>query len=123
MCTAVDGGSIHRIARRISAASDQRSTVPMTSHRTKDPRMILRSEVLGCVLAFRSHLRIIIWGWVALIADHRVLPARATRAKAPSSCITIEQAENISSNWTEISCVAPVYLPACSYPSLTALGK
>src|ERR1700751_3218213 len=46
MCTAVVGGSIHRAARRISAASDQRSTTPMTSHRIKDrtkgfPRRVL----------------------------------------------------------------------------------
>lgn len=49
MCTAVDGGSIHRTARRISAASNQTSTTPITSHRTKDRRKPLRSGVLGCV--------------------------------------------------------------------------
>lgn len=49
MCTAVDGGSIHRTARRSSAASNQTSTTPITSHRTKDRRKPLRSGVLGCV--------------------------------------------------------------------------
>jgi hypothetical protein len=57
MCTAVDGGSIHRAARRISAASDHRSTTPMANHRTKDRRTKdrrkpLRSGVLGCVSGF-----------------------------------------------------------------------
>src|SRR5258708_8768774 len=52
MCTAVDGGSIHRAARRISAASDQTSTPPITSHRTKDRRKPLRSGVLGGVSGF-----------------------------------------------------------------------
>src|ERR1700730_5270671 len=49
MCTAVVGGSIHRAATRISAASDQRSTTPMTSHRIKDRRKPVRSGVLVCV--------------------------------------------------------------------------
>src|ERR1700733_8854562 len=52
MCTAVDGGSIHRAARRLSAASDQRSTTPMASHRTKDRRKPLRRGVLGFVSGF-----------------------------------------------------------------------
>src|ERR1019366_3283318 len=39
MCTAVDGGSIQREARRISAASDHASTAPMASHRSKDRRV------------------------------------------------------------------------------------
>src|SRR5450755_3291040 len=52
MCTAVVGGSIHRTARRISAASDQTSTTPITSHGTKDRRKLLRSEVLGRVSGF-----------------------------------------------------------------------
>src|SRR5258708_36896740 len=52
MCTAVDGGSIHRAARRISAASHQTSTTPITSHRTKDRRKPLRSGVLGGVSGF-----------------------------------------------------------------------
>jgi hypothetical protein len=47
MCTVVDGGSIHRAARRISAASDQTSATPMASHRTKDRREPLRGGVLG----------------------------------------------------------------------------
>ena len=52
MCTAVVGGSIHRAATRISAASDQTSTTPITSHRTKDRRKPLRNGVLGCVSRF-----------------------------------------------------------------------
>src|ERR1700674_4509778 len=52
MWTAVDGGSIHRAARRISAASDQTSTTPITSDRTKDRRKPLRSGVLGGVSGF-----------------------------------------------------------------------
>src|SRR5579872_2000665 len=51
MCTAVDGGSIHRAAIRISEASDQISTAPITSHRTKHHRKPLR-RVLGCVSGF-----------------------------------------------------------------------
>src|ERR1700758_1249848 len=52
MCTVVDGGSIHRAARRISAASDQTSTTPMTSHRTKYREKPLRRGVLGDVSGF-----------------------------------------------------------------------
>src|SRR3984885_15747809 len=52
MCTAVVGGSIHRAARRINEASDQASTTPMTSHRTKDRRKPLRSGTLGRVSGF-----------------------------------------------------------------------
>src|ERR1039458_9080608 len=52
MCTAVVGGSIHRAARSISAASDQTSTTPMATHRAKnrtgDRRKRSRSDVLGC---------------------------------------------------------------------------
>src|SRR5258707_4612306 len=48
MCTAVVGGSIHRAATRISAASDQRSTTPMTSQRINHRRKLLRSGVLVC---------------------------------------------------------------------------
>src|ERR1700686_3305411 len=47
MCTAVVGGSIHRAAKRIRAASDQRITTTTTSHRIKDRRKPVRSEVLG----------------------------------------------------------------------------
>ena len=46
MCTTVVGGSIHRAARRISAANDQTSATPMTSLRTEDRRKPLRSRVL-----------------------------------------------------------------------------
>src|SRR5258706_4731106 len=49
MCTAVVGGSIHRAPTRISAASGQRSTTTMTSHRLKDRRKLFRSGVLVCV--------------------------------------------------------------------------
>src|SRR6202035_3269773 len=51
MCTAVVGGSIHRAARRISAASDQRSTTPMTSHRIRDRTKGFPSRGLMCVLS------------------------------------------------------------------------
>src|SRR5208337_4312752 len=59
MCTAVVGGSIHRVATRISAASDQRSTTPMTSHRIKDRRKSVRSGVLvsvfGIAITFQTN--------------------------------------------------------------------
>src|ERR1035438_6705659 len=53
MCTAVVGGSIHRAATRISEASDQRSTTPMTSHRIKDRRKPVQSGVLPYVSSGR----------------------------------------------------------------------
>src|ERR1035441_1385964 len=49
MCTAVVGGSIQRAARRVRAAADQRSTTPMTIHRIRDRRGILRGGVLVSV--------------------------------------------------------------------------
>jgi len=49
MCTAVVGGSIHRAATRMSAASDQSSTTPMTTHRMKERRNPVRSGILVCV--------------------------------------------------------------------------
>src|ERR1700679_1123447 len=52
MCTAVDGGSIHRKARSTRAASDQTSTTPITNCRTKDRRKPLRSGVLVVVSGF-----------------------------------------------------------------------
>src|SRR5580692_6193357 len=59
MCTAVVGGSIHRADTRISAANDQRSTTPMTNHRTKDRRRPDSSRVLMYVfsiaVAFRNN--------------------------------------------------------------------
>src|ERR1700722_766204 len=65
MCTAVVGGSIHRAATRISAASDQRSTTPMTSHRIKDRRKSARRGVLvslfGIAVTFQNNRL----GWVA----------------------------------------------------------
>src|SRR5580765_8630468 len=48
MCTAVVGGSIHRAASRINAASSQASTAAMTSHRKQERRSPVRSEVLIC---------------------------------------------------------------------------
>ena len=50
MCTAVVGGSIHRLATSVSAASDQRTAVAMRSHRTKDRRKLLRSGVVACAM-------------------------------------------------------------------------
>src|SRR5580698_5215568 len=52
MCTAAVGGSIHRAARRVTAASDQASTTPMTSNCTKDRRKPLRSGTLGRISGF-----------------------------------------------------------------------
>ena len=69
MCTAVDGGSIHRAARRISAASDQTSTTPMTSHRTKDRRERLRSGLLGSVSGVSLTFQNNSLGWVAGYGD------------------------------------------------------
>src|ERR1700758_5170676 len=48
MCTAVVGGSIQRAATSISAASDQRSTMPTMRNRIRDRRNPVRSGVLGC---------------------------------------------------------------------------
>ena len=45
MCTAVVGGSIHRAATRVIAASTQSSTTPQTSHRIEDRRMPFPSEL------------------------------------------------------------------------------
>src|SRR5580693_46105 len=64
MCTAVVGGSIHRAATRISAASDQRSTTPMTSHRIKDRRKPVPSGVLVCVFGIAVTFRNNSLGWV-----------------------------------------------------------
>src|SRR5208282_507115 len=62
MCTAVVGGSIHRAATRISAASDQRSTTPMTSHRIKDRTKPVCSGVLigvfGISVTFQNNSRV-----------------------------------------------------------------
>jgi len=52
MCTAVDGGSIHRTAKSINAASDQRSSTLMAHHRTTDRRRPLRSVILECASGF-----------------------------------------------------------------------
>src|SRR5580698_8642413 len=70
MCTAVDGGSIHRAATRISAASDQRSTTPMPSHRTRDRRTKgrrkpLPTRVSGSVSGFSVTLQDNSAGWLA----------------------------------------------------------
>src|ERR1700730_8493047 len=46
MCTAVVGGSIHRAAARISAANNQRSATPMTSHRRKSRKKPFRGAVV-----------------------------------------------------------------------------
>src|SRR5262249_6805053 len=46
MCTAVEGGSIHRAARRLIAASDHAITTPMTSQPTKDRRTAFRRRIL-----------------------------------------------------------------------------
>src|SRR5437899_3841488 len=66
MCTAVVGGSIHRAATKISAASDQRSTTPMTSHRTKDRRKPVRRGVWVCVSGIAVTFQNNSLGWVML---------------------------------------------------------
>src|SRR5271167_2297395 len=78
MCTAVVGGSIHRAAPRISAANDQRSTTPMTSHRMKDRRKPVRSGVLVCVFGIAVTFQNNSLGWVA--ADGMILCARTQSA-------------------------------------------
>src|SRR6266404_5362842 len=64
MCTAVVGGSIHRAATRISAANDQRSTTPMTSHRIKDRRKPARSGVLVSVFGIAVTFQNNSLGWI-----------------------------------------------------------
>ena len=59
MCTAVVGGSIHRAARRSSAASNQTSATPMASHRTKNRRRLLRGGVWARVSGGSVTFRII----------------------------------------------------------------
>ena len=76
MCKAVVGGSIHRAATSVSAASVQRSTTQRPSHRTYDRRGIEggiggnSSEVgsQGVWLALESHFRIIAWAGFLLMA-------------------------------------------------------
>src|ERR1700722_20742305 len=76
MCTAVVGGSIHRAARRISAASDQRSTTPMTSHRIKDrtkgfPRRVLMRVCSVAVTFPNNNLNRVITGNGEIAGDKR----------------------------------------------------
>src|ERR1017187_4591986 len=47
MCIAVVGGSIHRAATRVSAASDHKITTARPSHRTQDGRSFFRSGIFG----------------------------------------------------------------------------
>src|SRR5580700_4241364 len=65
MCTAVDGGSIQRAAKRVSAASDQTSTAPTASHRIKDRIRRLRSCVLEGVSGFSITFQNNSLSWVA----------------------------------------------------------
>src|SRR5580658_5472149 len=81
MCTAVDGGSIHRAARRISAASDQRSTTPMASHRTKDRRKPLRSVVFASVSGFSITFQNNRLGWVAAYGFCEAILGRARQGE------------------------------------------
>src|SRR5260370_32681196 len=100
MCTAVDGGSIHRAARRISAASHQTSTTPITSHRTKDRRKPLRSGVLGYVSGFSvTFQNTSLWLGCRLCLILRantedLRSAHSTPAKAPWSPMTYPAANN-----------------------------
>src|ERR1700747_1580800 len=48
------GGSIHRAATRISTASHQSSTTPMTNHRKKDRREPFGGLLWVCVSGLRS---------------------------------------------------------------------
>src|SRR6266446_4306104 len=67
MCTVVVGGSIHRAATRVSAASDQRTTTPMTSHRIKDRRKPVRNGVLVCVFGIAVKFQNNSPGWLPLM--------------------------------------------------------
>src|ERR1039457_5024315 len=71
MCTAVVGGSIHRAATRISAASDQRSTTPMTRHRIKDRTKPVRSGVLVSVFGIAVTFQNDSLGWVAALISYK----------------------------------------------------
>ena len=65
MCKAVVGGSIHRAATRVSAASDQRSTTARPSHRIEERRKLFHrgglGGVNGLVVTFQNNSL----GWVA----------------------------------------------------------
>src|ERR1700758_4467696 len=84
MCTAVVGGSIHRAAKRISAASDQRRTNPMTSHRIKERTEVLPSRFLMCVFSVVVTFRNNSPGWVIStngeIAGDKGIDVNATRS-------------------------------------------
>src|SRR5215469_8190145 len=58
MCTAVVGGLIHRTTTRSRTATDQTSSAPTISDRTKDRRKQFRSWVLvraaGCAITFQN---------------------------------------------------------------------
>jgi hypothetical protein len=59
MCTTVVGGSIHRAATSISAASNQISATPITTHRTNARSNRFQSDVLvsvfGPVVTFQNN--------------------------------------------------------------------
>src|SRR5450755_825979 len=79
MCTAVDGGSIHRAARSTIAASHQISTTPIASHRAKDRRRLLRVSVLGGASGFSVTFQNNSLGWLPHIQEcWRKNLARAT---------------------------------------------
>src|ERR1700679_3330579 len=81
MWTAVVGGSIHRAAARISAASVQSSARAITSHRMKDRRKLFRRGFFllgfGVAVTFQNSL--------SLVASDKsssakaIFPSRASR--------------------------------------------
>src|ERR1700692_4931595 len=86
MCTAVVGGSIHRLVRRISAASDQTSTHRWQAIVQTIGESFCEAGSSSVCLAFQSHFRIIAWAGLPLMADFSresgvLRSAQSTRAK------------------------------------------
>src|ERR1700722_6769310 len=90
MCTAVVGGLTHRAATRISAANDQRSATPMTSHRIKDRRKAVRSRALVSVFGIAVTSQNNSLGWVGADTDEMGL-SNSTRWR--SCCIKESEGE------------------------------
>ena len=69
------GGSIHRAATRVSAASDQRATTARPNHRTNERKKLLRSGVLGgmggVVVTFQDNRLDRVAAWVLILRARR----------------------------------------------------
>src|SRR5450755_1986139 len=76
MCTAVDGGSIHRAARSTSAASDQISSTPIASLLAKDRRKLLRIGVLGSASGFSVTFQNNSLGWLPPCLGYPLVSSR-----------------------------------------------